>query len=460
MPQSRRWPFRLRPSLSVSVLLLFLAVLWIAGGASRADVPGQVLTRGAATIGLIVLILLGRRPALNTVVAPTVLLACMVALVAAQLVPLPFGVWSALPGRAAFASFLGSDKPWMPLTLAPAATWNALYSLLVPALILIAVAGSSAATRRLLLPVTVAMVFAAGLFGMFQFSIGYFNNPLVNNTPWQVSGQFANRNHFALFMAFGCLLVPAWAFYSMRRMAPSIGVGLGLTILFLLMILSTGSRAGLVVGGVGLAFGLGLTRSVIVRRMRRAPRWLLPAMAVTAVSLITLFVMISVGAGRAASVNRLLMPGEQEDMRSRALPTVIAMIRDYFPFGSGVGGFDTVFRMHEPFDLLKRTYFNHAHGDFAEILIDAGLPGFLLLIAALGWWAWASVRAWRAGPGPENLLPKLGSAMLLLVFLASIVDYPARTPLIMAMIVIAAVWLSDRPGKPDASALPTGDQHL
>jgi hypothetical protein len=32
--------------------------------------------------------------------------------------------------------------------------------------------------------------------------------------------------------------------------------------------------------------------------------------------------------------------------------------------------------------------------------------------------------------------------MLLLLFLASVVDYPARTPMMMAMAVIAAYWLA------------------
>jgi hypothetical protein len=31
-----------------------------------------------------------------------------------------------------------------------------------------------------------------------------------------VSGTFANRNHFALFMAIGCVLAPAWAVQSSR----------------------------------------------------------------------------------------------------------------------------------------------------------------------------------------------------------------------------------------------------
>jgi O-antigen ligase len=113
--------------------------------------------------------------------------------------------------------------------------------------------------------------------------------------------------------------------------------------------------------------------------------------------------------------------------------------------------------MHEPFALLKSTYFNHVHNDFLEIALDAGVPGMLLLLAGITWWAAASVRAWRAGPDARHILPKLGSAMLLLVLVASLVDYPAHTPMMMGMIVIAAVWLA---GAAPRAALPEKNQHL
>jgi hypothetical protein len=50
--------------------------------------------------------------------------------------------------------------------------------------------------------------------------------------------------------------------------------------------------------------------------------------------------------------------------------------------------------------------------------------------------------------------------MLLLVFIASIFDYPARTPMIMAMIVVAGVWLGERVQVYRGSALPRSGQPL
>lgn len=460
-----RWPFRFRPGLSGWVLLAYLVILWVAGGASRADVAGQVIVRMATTVGIVILLLGAPRPALRPVRMPAFLLAAATALVALQLVPLPFAIWQALPGRALMANFaiaLDAGKhPWMPLSLDPAATTNALGALLAPVLVLTALAGMPASGRRWLLPTLVLLIAASGLFGLMQFSLGHFVNPLVNNTPWQVSGTFANRNHYALFLALGCVLAPAWALETQRLgWANALAMAWGLTLFFVMLLLVTGSRAGLLLGAIAIVIGLILTREAIQRRLRHAPRWLLPVMVFGAFGLVAGAVALSLGAGHAEALERLLAPGEGEDMRSRAFPTVMAMIRDYLPLGSGAGGFDTVFRIHEPFNLLKRTYFNHAHNDFLEIVLDTGLPGLALLVAAVGWWLSASARAWRAGPGKEHLLPKLGSAMLFLILIASVVDYPARTPLMMTMVTISAVWLSDRLTGHDPSALPAGNQHI
>jgi hypothetical protein len=172
------------------------------------------------------------------------------------------------------------------------------------------------------------------------------------------------------------------------------------------------------------------------------------------------FVLISVVAGRAESINRAITISAGDDMRSRGMPTVIEMVRLYLPSGTGFGSFDPLFRMHEPFRLLKFTYFNHAHNDFLEIVLDGGVPALLLLMAGLAWWIIASIRVWRLSSASDDMLPKVGSVMLFLIILASTVDYPARTPTIMAMMVISGVWLGGARPKPHSSPLPRGGQYL
>ncbi len=392
-----------------------------------------------------------------------IFLLAAVALALAQLAPLPPDVWQALPGRAILteaAAAGGEAQPWRPWSIVPGATANAAASLAVPFAVLVLVASLKERERLWLPGIVLGLIAASTLVGLLQFSGIGFNNLFVNDKPGQVSGTFANRNHFALFLAFGCMLAPVWAFLEGRQPNWRGPVAFGLVLMFALTILASGSRVGLAVGVLALGIGLILVRQGIRNALSRYPRWVFPALLAGIVGVIAIFVLISVAADRAVSIERALALDTGEDLRARALPTVLEMVRIYFPMGSGMGGFDPIFRIHEPFDLLALTYFNHAHNDFLEVALDAGLPGILLVLAALLWWAWASVRAWRAGSSVRYAVPKLGSAMLLLVIIASIFDYPARTPLIMAMIVVAGVWLSDRVEERPGSALPKSGQPL
>lgn len=424
------------------LLLVLLAVLFVAGGAVRADALGQTVTRAAAWCLLIAAILFGARPGTAGIKPVVIFVAAAVLLVLLQMVPLPPAIWHALPGRELFAESAIVNGDWRPWTIVPAATANAASSLIVPVVTLLLLASLDERQRHWLPGVLLGLVAASTLVGLLQFSGARFDNPLINETVGQVSGTFANRNHFALFLAFGCLLAPVWASGERERAGLRGLVAIGLTLLFTLTILASGSRAGILVGAMALAIGLALSWKSIRRELHRAPRWVFPTLIAAIVGMIAIFILVSVAADRAVSIDRALAVDPGQDMRTRGLPTVLAMVATYFPAGTGFGSFDPVFRIHEPLELLKRTYFNHAHNDFIELVLDGGLPALLLIVAGLGWWGLATWRAWRVEGNSQSRTARLGSAMLLLLFTASAFDYPARTPIIMAMVVIAAVWLS------------------
>jgi len=407
----------------------------------RADVLGQVLVRAGAWVALIACVLLQDRSTFFEPRPVFLLALAALFLVVAQLVPLPPMIWQALPGRAILAQAVeGAAAPYRPLAIVPGAAINAASSLVVPFAVLFGMNGVRANEKRWIFVLILGLIVASMLIGLIQFSGVDLRNPLLNGDERQVRGLFANRNHFALFMAMGCVMAPVWAFPPNHRSGWRVPVLLGLLALFLLMILATGSRAGLVLGGLGIVLGGLLVWPRVRRQTSHYPSWVLP---LGSVLLIAGFVAISVAAGRAASIDRLFAMDQAQDMRTRALPTVLGMIRTYFPVGSGFGGFDPIFRIHEPFELLKTTYFNHAHNDFLEIVLDGGLPAALLIGAALIWWGYASFRALRSTPGSsDGVPPMLGSALLLLLWIASLFDYPARTPMMMAMTIIAAIWLA------------------
>ncbi|WP_315762114.1 O-antigen ligase family protein [Sphingomonas sp. Y38-1Y] len=433
--------------------IALLVLLWVVGGASRADVMGQVVVRAGSWAILIAAILAGPRPVLTGLKPVLFLLIAAIALPLIQLIPLPPAGWQALPGRDMLL-VPGGPVPWRPWTMTPGATRNALASLVVPATTFVVLTQANERVFRWMPAILMAMIVAAMLFGLLQFSGTAFNSPFLNDTPGAVSSIFANRNHFALFIAMGCLIAPVWAFMDREALRWRGSIAAGLVVLFVLTILATGSRSGMLLGAAALALALALVGKRLRRRLAGAPRWVLPTLILVAVVVIGGAVALSFAADRADSINRLIALETGEDMRSRARPTVLAMIALYMPFGSGLGGFDPVFRIHEPFALLKPTYFNQAHNDFLGIALDAGIAGAALLAVGVIWWLVASIRVWRACPDEAVQLARLGSTLILLVLLASATDYPARTPTMMAILVVGGVLLARGRRASDSAALP------
>lgn len=450
----------LSASLWFPLFLTFLGILWLAGGASRADVVGQAVVRGSAIAAMIAVVLFAERPTDVPDWPVLALLLAALALVLAQLVPLPAGLWAAMPGRAMLMAANAGDPVTRPLSIVPGATANAAASLFVPlaTFALVMAAGHTMLQRTATALLT--LIGISTLQGALQFAGVHVDNPLINDPMIDVVGPFANRNHFALLLALGCVLVPVWAFLPHRPQRWRAPVAIMSLPLFLLIALATGSRAGIVLCCVGLVLGLAISFRPLRARLRHKPAWVMPALIGGIVVIGIILVVASIASDRAVAVNRALSVDVETDIRLRGLPTVLTMIGQYMPLGAGFGGFDPMFRIHEPFALLKPTYFNHAHNDILEIALDGGIPALVLLAVCVGWWLLATIRAWRTSLSSRVMLARLGSAMLGLIFVASVVDYPARTPLIMAIIVLAAIWLSNSAQGSGRSALPTQDRHL
>ena len=447
-----RRPF-LKLDLPLLLVIALMVLLWVAGGASRADVLGQAVVRAGCWVLLITAVLIGPRPVATGVRPVLLLLAVTIALPLLQLVPLPPAWWQALPGRNILL-VPGEVAPWRPWTMTPGATRNALASLIVPATMFVILWQANDRVYRWMPVVLIAMIGAAMLLGLLQVSGVWFNSPFLNDTPGVVSSVFANRNHFALLLAIGCLIMPVWAFADHEALRWRGPLAVGFIVLLVLTVLATGSRSGMLLAGLALALALLVVGRRLRRRLAGGPAWLLPACVAGAVLVIGGFIAVSFFADRAQAIDRLIALESDEDMRSRALPTVLSMIATYMPFGSGFGGFDPVFRIHEPFGLLNVTYFNQAHNDYLGIALDGGVAGVMVLAAGVAWWLVATFRIWRTTSSDEIVLGWLGSAIILLVLVASLTDYPARTPTIMAFLVVAAMWLARANGRTPQAALP------
>lgn len=434
------------------LLILFLGILLIAGGASRADVIGQPIVRAWAVLTIMVLI--ASRGTFSTFGTKWVggLLVYAAVIVALQLLPLPPSLWLALPGRDLFAEItkvIGYPLGWRPLSMSPSFTINALGSLLIPFAVLLVVSQVGDEGRRRTAATIVALVGISACLALVEASGGKFDNPFVNDQANDVSAFFANRNHLALFLAMGLILIPVWLVRGAGRMSWRTVLCLLAMAFISLMIIATGSRSGLVLIPIAIMCGLGAVASDLRGELAAIPRrW---RVALIAGIVVAVFAVLTVAIffGRATAVDRLLASDQIADKRLDALPVIWSAIRFYFPFGSGAGAFDPVYRIVEPIDRLDFGYLNHAHNDWIEVLLDTGVFGLLGLALVVAAWGFLSLRAWGKTAGSQRngsrdrRYARAGSGLLLLVFVASVTDYPARTPLIMAMMVIAGFWLSN-----------------
>jgi O-antigen ligase len=150
---------------------------------------------------------------------------------------------------------------------------------------------------------------------------------------------------------------------------------------------------------------------------------------------------------RTSAVQRLFASSYADEQRGQMIGPLTDMARAFFPFGSGYGSFDPVYRAFEPFDLLNTAYMNHAHNDLLQIIIEGGLPALILLILYLGWWV-SRARAHWATPKrltSSRLMGRLGSLVTLIMLLSSLVDYPLRMPLLAVVFSIASLWMLANP---------------
>ena len=455
-----------RPGPFSILLVALFTILGFVGGSSRVDVPGQTLVQVASWAAIFFAVLLMPQPTSDSR-DPLLFLAAIALVPIVQLVPLPPAIWQKLPGHSGLAEgmhLIGDSQPWRPIAVVPGLTWNAAFALATPAAVLLLLASLKQTSRAWLPGLVVILAVTSGLVALVQFSGNRFEQPMIGYR-YDVSGIFGNRNHFALFLAVGCLAIPVWALGHRKGPGWRGAIALGLPVLLVLTVLASGSRAG--TAAIMAAMVLGpLAVHENIRRMHAGwPRWAVPTIIIGSLLLVAIGAGLSFRSGRADSINRAMGGQVAEDMRARALPTMLTMTRDYFPVGIGVGGFDPVFRRYEPFDLLKPTYFNQAHDDVLATLLEGGLLGAVVFLAAVAWWIRASILVWRPisklddGMG-QIMRARFGSTSIGLILGASLVDYPIRTPLMAATLALLAALLAWGKASRHSQSLPSADRPI
>lgn len=406
---------------------VLLGAALLLGGASAAGFIANLLLQLAAlpVIGWSLWRLLQPGAPLSRSIRAVLALAALLAgLMLFQLAPLPPGIWTLLPGRApAVAGFqlLGIALPWLPLSLTPEASLASLLWLLPAFAALLGVTVLGAFRGRLVAGVLIGVASGGIALGALQLVGGGAAYLYEITSEGLAVGFFANANHNATLLL--CTIPFLAALQSAllaRSKSPRSASAIRLLVGAAFAVLAVGLLISGSLAGVGIGVPVALATLLVFGRYRPALRQ----------GLVVATALLSIGAviGIALSPSNNLF-GEQkanvELSRQTSFRLTWHAALDYLPTGSGVGSFQPVYRTQEPLATVTTTFMNHAHNDWLEILLEAGVPGLLLLAAFLTWWG-LRVRAIWAADEPDRFAQAAAIATAA-VMLHSIVDYPLRT---------------------------------
>jgi len=422
--------------------LLLIAALLLGGGTRNylfSDLIVQVLASGILVYGLARLRWHELEPGARQLL---VLMVAVLAIPLLQLMPLPASLITSLPGRSeiyAAREAVGISTPsFLAWSLDPNATLASLRALLPAAAILLLGVQLSPPWRLRFVAIIVVLTLLMVALGALQVAQGpasalYFYTP--TNTADAV-GLFANRNHYGSMLVVGLIGAFGGIMYHSvldhrrsRRVLQLIGWLLLGSILLLGIFLSR-SRAA--VGLATLMSALLLLMALINRKQRRnALRWL------PIIILLSGLVAVEFGLNRVLPRFQDLDGGQRTDV----LPTIGSLTLRFAASGTGVGSFPAVYEAFEPIEKIAPTIVNHAHNDWAEIWIDAGLLSALIVILFTRWF-WQRVRelsADWASARPDNAERLVGALIILSLSLHSLLDYPLRTTTLSCVFAIACI---------------------
>jgi O-antigen ligase len=337
--------------------------------------------------------------------------AAVVGVVIVQLVPLPPGLWAALPGHEPYVATLaagGVEPAWRPATIHPLATQYAALAMLPGIALFVVVLELDRQAVRRLITLFIAFAIAEAALGVLQMGAGAKSLLQLGN-PWgygSATGTYVNKNHFAGFLAMALPLVLAyWSLHILprvddhgmpirlhprsadARVAWRIGLSMAL-VLAIAALLFTRSRAGI---GTGI---LALGGAAVALFWRNASLQARVMLAVVAV----LGALLSAYVGLTPMLERF-SPEEVAlgaDGRARLSAAALRASLDFMPLGSGLGTFADVFHRYQVDGLPG--FIDHAHNDYAEAFLELGAAGGIAILLALAAYAmrWRQLRPHRS----------------------------------------------------------------
>jgi len=384
----------------------------------------------------------GDEPLPKSAQALMLILIAAFVVVVLQLIPLPASLWAhGLRMRIAEGySLLGRPVPSLPLSLTPYASLSTLLAIIPPLAVFCAILRLGAFRASWLAAALLAGAVAGITLGALQVVAPGAASPwyLYHETNRGVAvGFFANANHMADLLVCGLPFIAALAAggrsRNIQRYSALLIILAGAALLLVVGIALNGSLAGYTLAVPAIAASI-----LIVAPAQRSVR--LPVAIIAGLALVA-----AVAAMASTSIGSSRIGQEASgsvESRQEILKTTGRAIRDTMPFGSGLGSFVKVYPLYESADHVTPEYVVHAHNDYAELALELGLAGVLLIGVFLAWWT-AAVRAgWRTGGGgPYARAASITSAVILV---HSVVDFPLRTAAISATFAMCLALLINR----------------
>jgi putative inorganic carbon (hco3(-)) transporter len=292
------------------------------------------------------------------------------------------------------------------LSLAPAASGRA--ALTFGAVVACLLAGAAVYERTQRRMLALAML-ASGILQVLFGARALANREdtiwgtAVGGDPSRLRGTFVNSDHLALYLELILPVAFAWGWWGLKRAREEISVerqialvaGPALVWLTLFVGLAfTGSRAGLVAAVTGTV-AQGVFLALGRRRVRLGASGIL---------------LVLVGTGTVAAVGlqqgfgRWLATSQHELAWSDRLRVYASSwdLWQRFPVtGTGLASFRDAFSLVAPRDLPALWYW-HAHNDYLEVLVTAGVVGGALLAVVAGSLAVRLARVLRDGERSED----------------------------------------------------------
>jgi O-antigen ligase len=315
----------------------------------------------------------------------------------------------------------------------------------------LSVIGSGDRQRRVLVSATLIWAVLSIALGAAQLAGGeqsplYLYHPTNEGLP---TGLFSNRNHQAIFLLTALPMATLWVIGDRReswRVSPA--VSLALFSLLIVGVITTRSRAGLILLGPATAASLALAW--------KRDRFGVGGRTFSVIVGVSLVAILAAAGFLVANVLPRFDLNQTPELRFDTWPQVLAAASNYLPFGSGVGTFQPVYQSVEPLSLLQSGFWNHAHNDYLELWLETGWLGVAIFLGFMVWFVRGAFNAWKPGrDGEDKSLPRAGTIIVGLLLAHSIVDYPIRTEALATVFALACGLIAIRPGAQRVAATAT-----